>query len=157
MLIRGIILQLGLFFLVCSPASADDWFCISFAHDSLVESANRWKTRDGSQGFAISDQFLFSLAACPETTYDFMRSRPDLLNSWLENLENLSGFAVTRAEGEAREIALSKLVKAIKSEAPTKSTADVRDRILSRIESMCVRIVDEPAPKPPCYRVSLNP
>jgi hypothetical protein len=141
---------------LCGPASAGDWYCRSLGQDSLVDAANRWQRRDGAIGFVVSDQFLLLLAACPQETYTFMLSRPEILNSWLEEVEQLSGFTVTPEQRQEREITLSKLVESMKSEQPAQGTANVRDRILKRLETVCVRTVDEAPPRPPCQRVALQ-
>lgn len=141
---------------LCSPATAGDWYCQSLGRDSLVNTASQWQSRDGDIGFVLSDQFLLLLAACPQATYTFMQSRPEILNSWLEEVEQLSGFAVSPKQRREREITLSKLVKSMKSQHPKQETAEVRARILKRLETMCVRAVDETPPTPPCRRVVLQ-
>jgi hypothetical protein len=138
------------------PAIAGDWYCHSLGQDSLVNTASQWQRRDGDIGFVLSDQFLLLLAACPQETYAFMHARPEILNSWLEEVEQLSGFTVSPKQRQEREITLSKLVGNMKSQHPEQETAEVRARILKRLETMCVRAVDETPPKPPCQRVTLQ-
>jgi hypothetical protein len=135
---------------------AGDWYCHSLGQDSLVNTTSQWQRRDGDIGFVLSDQFLLLLAACPQATYTFMQSRPEILNSWLEEVEQLSGFTVSPKQRQEREITLSKLVESIKRKHPVQETAEVRPRILKRLETMCVRAVDETPPKPPCQRVALQ-
>src|SRR5664279_73724 len=100
--------HVALFVVLCSSVFASDWYCQSPGRDSLIDAANRWQRRDGAIGFVVSDQFLMLLAACPQATYAFMESRPEILNSWLEEVEQLSGFTVSTEQRQEREITLSK-------------------------------------------------
>jgi hypothetical protein len=153
---RKATLQTVLCLFLSLPAVAENWFCPPLGVDSLVDAADRWQKRDGGIGFVVSDEFLFLLAACPAQFYAFMKTRPEILNSWLDQVEQLSGFTGSPQEKQEREMLLSALVLEIKRRPAAKSNLNVRMQILSKLESMCVRAVDQPAPNPPCHRVTSN-
>jgi hypothetical protein len=84
--------------LICTPAICEEWFCSSLGRDLLVDAADRWRDRDGGIAFVVSDELLFLLAACPAQSYAFMKTRPEILSSWLNEVERLSGFTGTPQE-----------------------------------------------------------
>jgi hypothetical protein len=152
---RRLFFHVAFFLVLCSPAIASDWYCEKLGRDSLVDATSQWQRRDGGIGSVVSNQFLFLLAACPQETYSFMQARPELLDSWLDEVEDVSGLTDSPAKHEELEITLSKLVASMSGQKPGQKTAEVRARILKRLETMCVRTVDETPPRPPCQRVAL--
>jgi len=154
---RKVTLQTVLCLFLSFSAVAENWFCPSLGLDSLVDAADRWQKRDGGIGFVVSDEFLFLLAACPAQFYAFMKTRPEILNSWLDQVEQLSGFTGSPQEKQEREVLLSTLVLEIKHKPGAKDDSSIRKRVLSKLETMCVRAADQPAPDPPCQRLKVKP
>ena len=148
--------QIVVCMLLCFPAAAENWFCASLGSESLIDAADRWEARDGGIGFVVSDQFLLLLAACPTQFYSFMEKHPETLNSWLHEVESLSGFTGSPEERQQRKIVLSNLVEEIKEGPSQKGSSAVRRQVLNVLETMCVRAVDEEQPKPPCHRVKVK-
>jgi hypothetical protein len=138
--------------LMCTTlAMASDWPCTE-AGAALLATANEYRRADGEQAFLVSDTFLFLAAACPNEFFFFMEGRTEVFQSWLSQLESRT-FRITENERERTEVFLSHLAHRLKKAHPRKAEQDaLRGRLLKKVETMCVRVVDHDLPAQPCRR-----
>ena len=132
-----------------SFATASDWQC-NQAGAAMEATTNEFARADGVQVFLVSDTFLFIAAACPEEFFRHMK--PDVFNVWVSKLEQRT-FRVTEEEGEQTETFLSRLQRKLKKlRFKDPQQEGMRERLLTEVASMCVRVVDHDKPVHPCRR-----
>ena len=137
------VLCLFAFSSVLCATTCTDSTCRSFGTSlGLLLAENQQRGTDGEAASWVSDGFLLLVSACPTEALGFLSKRQDVLKNWLRNIEDLSGFAVYEQEAKIRLEALRSLRLRLKQAKVSDGEIPVQKLLLSKINSVCIRIVD---------------